>query len=593
MPNEARDLDALHRDALHALDVFEPPPGFADRVVAEATRQERPAITAPPTDAAAGPSAPRLRRWIVGVAAAAAVAVSAAAAASWLSRPQIGEVSVQPGLSEGTGPQADVPISRRAPTGGERGTIPADIDRRIDDYVAGYGRLYGDAFRFHGSIVVLHEGEVVFARGYGDARRVEWNAGTGVVAHGADVRTPIGTLTQQITAVAVLRLVDRGAIDLDAPIRRYLPDYPEGGDRITVRHLLVHASGIPNFTDDPDYRLWRGERSDTAGLLARFSGMPLEFEPGTDFDPSSSGYAVLGAILEAVSGQRYADFVAAEIFAPAGMTQSTVGEPAPGVQSAEGYLFNEEEELRPIRRDRLDLASTGAAGSIVSTPLDLARFVDAALRGRLLGAETRDAMLTPTGAESYGLGWIISRDRGQKTVGHPGGTDGINGAIRYYSDDHTVILAIANSDVIDCRAVLDDLSALVHGGRPQAPREYEETPVDVSRLDIFAGHYVLSKESRERLDAIYDLEEVDRMAEADVLRTGDRLTFYVPGHGSKWMHGYGVDTFFFKDASGTVASFTIPEGATKASKVTLHQGRLEIVLEREAEAEASAKATGE
>lgn len=586
MHKQPRDIDELHHAALASLEVFEPPPGFADRVVAEATRRERPAITAP--EAADAPPWPRWRRVLVGVAAAAVVAISAAAAASWLARQEaLGEVSVLPHMDEGTGPRGDVPLTRKGPSGGERGTIPADIDRRIDDYIGDYGRLYGDVFRFHGAIVVLHDGDVVFARGYGDAVRREHPGG--VRAHGPDMRLPIGTLSQQITATAIMKLVERRALDLDDPIRKHLADYPEVGDRITIRHLLGHTSGIPSFTDDPSYDLWKGERSDTAGLLARFSGLPLEFEPGSEFDPSNSGYAVLGAIIEAVSGRPYADFIAAEIFEPAGMRQSTVGEPPPGISVAEGYLFNEEEELTPVRRGALDLAGTGAAGSIVSTPLDLARFVDAALRGDLVGERTREAMLTPAGADGYALGWIVGRDRGQTTVGHPGGADGLNGAVRYYEKDRTVILAIANTDVIDCRQVLDDLGALVHGGRPQAPREYEETPVDVARLGTYAGHYVLSKESREHLDTIYDLEEVDRMAEADVVHTGDTLTFYVPGHGSKWMHGHGVDTFFFKDAAGTVASFTIPKGEAKASTMTLHQGRLEIVMQREVEAAAAAE----
>ncbi|HGG57239.1 MAG TPA: class A beta-lactamase-related serine hydrolase, partial [Nannocystis exedens] len=334
----------------------------------------------------------------------------------------------------------------------------------------------------------------------------------------------------------------------------------------------------------------------TETLLARFSSAPLEFEPGTEFDPSNSGYAVLGAVIEAVTGMSYGEFVEREIFAPLGMERSSIGEPPEGTRQASGYLFSEEEQLLPFDRANFDLRAFGAAGNIVSTADDLSRFARALFEGRLLKDETLETMLAPANKDGYALGWIREREFGQDVVGHPGGSEGINAAIRYYRGDHTLIIAIANNDVIDCRSVAEQLGQITHGRSPMRPMERHEVAVDPARFKVYSGRYVLTQESRAELNRFFDPAEVERLAEAHVGpdRSKQRLYFFVPGHGSKVMHGLDRDTFFFKDAAATVATFDfrqrvgagaggggIPEDAgvpkdPPASALHLRQGPLEI-----------------
>ena len=111
------------------------------------------------------------------------------------------------------------------------------------------------------------------------------------------------------TAVAVLQLVEAGKLRLDSTIGEVLPEYPSVGRNITVHQLLTHTSGIPNFTDFPEYVEWRQQPVQTRQLLEWFWDRPLDFEPGLQFRYSNSGYQVLGAIIERVSHQKYAEYL--------------------------------------------------------------------------------------------------------------------------------------------------------------------------------------------------------------------------------------------------------------------------------------------
>ena len=176
---------------------------------------------------------------------------------------------------------------------------------------------------------------------------------------------------------------------------------------------------------------------------------------------------------------------------------------------------------------------------------------------------TLKAMLDTTNDDGYALGWIPETEFGQGVVGHPGGTEGVNAAIRYYRGDHTLILAIANNDVIDCRAVVEEIGQITHGRRATPPIEREEIDADAGRFDLYTGAYVLTDDSRAELERFFDAEEVARIESASVMVDEGRLFFWVPGHGTKWMHGLDADTFFFKDAAATVATFQFPLKASE------------------------------
>lgn len=273
-----------------------------------------------------------------------------------------------------------------------------DLERRLDSLTGAYHELG----QFDGAVLVAQEGRVLFARAYGEANR-EWT-----VPNTVDTRFRIGSMTKAVTAMLVLQLVDSGRIGLDSTISRYVADsvFPRRlGDRITVRQLLTHTSGLPDFNDVPDFYspMNAGLMSDRA-ILRRIGEYELRFEPGTSFGYSNDGYVVLGEILEGVTGVSYESLVAERVFRPAGMTESGYHSATRLVpRRASGYRWsgNGVTAAAPY-------LATPAAG-LYSTVRDLARY-DEALYG--------DALLSPAGKtiawqrpSGNAYGWHVSRER--------------------------------------------------------------------------------------------------------------------------------------------------------------------------------------
>ncbi len=563
----------LERQALAAWTAQEPPPGFADRVLAADAR-------APAEPAIELPRLPRLGlRW-PGVAAAALVATaivgSVAAAVNWwpTSAPQQQRDTPSPreGHERGTPTSLSLPDAPKpaAPTA----PAPADVAAKIDAYLGGFGRLYGDAFKLHGSVVVLRDGERLYERGLGVTQLQDGEPVS------PDTRFKIGSLSQQFTAVAVLQLRDAGKLGLDDPLKKHLRNYPGVGDGITLRQLLSHTSGIPNYTEDlADAKIVPGRVYSSKQIRATFEDRPLEFLPGTDFDPSNAGYFLLGLVVEQVSGHSLPDYVRDNIVRVSGMRHTTVQGAGvmPDAPMATGHEFSEEEVLVPVAA--LDLSVYGGAAGVVSTANDLARF-DHALRvpGLLLSERSLTEMYTPV-RNNYGLGWLVQQEHGQTMVGHPGGVEGFNAAwLRFIGADGITVIALANTEAVDCRQIAHDIAAIAFGEEVEAPLEYKEQPISTGMYERYLGDFSLSERSRGRLAGIIDGDELDLLEGVRVYVDNGRLFMLVPLHGAKWLHASGPDQFFFKDPAGTLAVFG-PPGAP-VNTLTLRQGDLEFILVR-------------
>jgi hypothetical protein len=307
----------------------------------------------------------------------------------------------------------------------------------------------------------------------------------------------------------------------------------------------------------------------------------LEFAPGTDFDLSNSGYYLLGMVVERASKQKLADYLQTRIFAPAGMTHSSLGGERTAVADApmaSGHEFSEEEVL--VRVPGYDLATVyGGAAGIVSTPADLVAW-DAALRrpGALLSRASIDEMYTPV-RESYGLGWVVDHTRGQTFVGHPGGVEGFNSAIARYLGDGVTVFALANTETVDCRDIVEEATEILHGGEPPKHIEHVEVPVSPAMFSRWIGDYTLSETSQKKLERIVDPGALGVLNEVKIYDDQGRLFMLIPMHGGKWLHRSGEDRFFFKDPSGTTDEFG-PPGGGAAATLTLRQRGIEFVLKR-------------
>lgn len=563
----------LERRALDAWTPAEPPHGFADRVVAAAAIHDRADrardVTPSPLLTARWP------RFVAAAIAVAAIAGTAATAFNYLTTPRIGDTGRTPAVYDGTQFDAVAPIEPRTPDGGTTTEleIPADLKSRLDAHLGSYGAKYGPAFKYQGSLVVARKGEILYNGNFGFT---DVDGGREISEH---TRFKIGSLTQQFTAVAILQLRDEGMLGLDDAVQKHLPDFPH--KRVTIRQLLTHTSGVPSYTDGAQLAgLEPGTVYPATKIRALFERSALEFPPGTDFDLSNSGYFLLGQIVEAVAKQPLADHLRARIFAPAGMPHTTLGgerKTLLGAPMASGHEFSEEELLVPLVG--LDLASVyGGAAGIVSTPADLVRW-DLALHtpGALLGAASIDEMFTAV-RDDYGLGWIVTRSRSQTFVGHPGGVEGFNAAISRYLGDGITVIALANTEAIDCRDIVEDTSEIVYGGHPPAHVEHDETPVSPAMMSRYLGDFSLTEDSQKKLGRLFDSSAIGLMNEVKVYDDDSRLFLLIPMHGAKWLHRTGEDRFFFKDPAGTTAEFG-PPGAL-VETLTLRQRGIEFVLKK-------------
>ncbi|MGW4110260.1 serine hydrolase domain-containing protein [Actinosynnema sp. NPDC004786] len=266
-----------------------------------------------------------------------------------------------------------------------------------------------------------------------------------------DGRFRVGSITKTFVSTVVLQLVGEGRVELDAPVGRYLPGLLPDGDRITVRHVLQHTSGLFNYTAalplDPDgFVTIRDKTWTPAELVALSTARPLDFEPGTSWNYSNTNYVVAGMLVEKVTGRPYGVAVEQRILRPLGLRGTSV----PGTRSeipgphAHGYV---RAGGQVVDITEINPSVAYAAGEMISTTADLDRFVDALLDGRLLRpAQQAELTTMPPITPGYGLG-IEDTDLpcGVKVRGHGGGIPGYSSLMISTLDTKTRLTASVTS----------------------------------------------------------------------------------------------------------------------------------------------------
>ena len=330
---------------------------------------------------------------------------------------------------------------------------------RIDALLARYRELA----LFNGSALVADQGQVVLKKGYGLAN-MEWD-----IPNTPDTKFRLGSLTKQFTATLIMQLVERGQIDLAAPVTRYLPDYPANpGNRVTIHHLLTHTSGIVGYTEIPAWSSTVRNPYSPTDFLAQFSKLDLLFEPGTRFSYSNSGYFLLGVVLEKVTGQPYETLLRERIFAPAGMNDSGYDATQPLLHKrAAGYDKRFDESY--VNTAYLDMTQPFSAGSLYSTVEDLYRWDQMLLTDKILSAKSRERMFTP-GLSNYGYGWTITSTNGVRTISHSGGINGFSTFLTRNPDSKRVIILLNNTGGAPLEAMADSIRLILDGKDPVMPK---------------------------------------------------------------------------------------------------------------------------
>ena len=354
---------------------------------------------------------------------------------------------------------------------------PTDPASKIDKTL----NFFTERESFTGVVLVARNGEVLLSQGYGLADRDKNLPNT------PQTKYRLGSITKQFTAMAILMLQAQNKLKVQDPVCRYIPECPAMWQDITIHHLLTHTSGIPDFTDFPDYETTQATPSSPLQTIARFKNWPLDFKPGEKWSYSNSGYIVLGYIIEQASGQSYETFLQQNIFGPVQMKNT--GYDHNDGSLATGYTgFYDHWEKAAYT----DMTIPYAAAGLYSTIEDLYRWDQVLYREQLISQDLLNLMFTaqartPISSLGYGYGWFVGKMNNHQVVSHgdgilnsaaesrsytsnsgngPKGNNDIEGfatEIRRYTDDRVTIIILSNRDTTNVGTVSDQIAQAVLG----------------------------------------------------------------------------------------------------------------------------------
>jgi D-alanyl-D-alanine carboxypeptidase len=298
----------------------------------------------------------------------------------------------------------------------------------------------------------------------------------------------IGSVSKQFAAAGLLKLVEAGRVRLDDPLSKYVPDYP-GGDRILVLQLLNHTSGVRNYTDLAGYMDGPIRRDlTTAQMIGVFRDEAPDFAPGTRWAYDNSGYVLVGAIIEAVTGRPWYAWLEQALFRPLGMRHTGYGgNPVWAARQVKGYSW---EGGKPVPAHPISMTQPHAAGALVSNVDDLLRWNRALHEGRVLRSATYTQMITPVGKAAdagYGFGLYTGKVRTNPALRHGGGIFGFVSALTYLPGPDISVVVLENDDSGgegDSAAILSRrLAAMALGNPYPAARAVAADPAALAEAE--------------------------------------------------------------------------------------------------------------
>jgi CubicO group peptidase (beta-lactamase class C family) len=420
-----------------------------------------------------------------------------------------------------------------APPVGRSDLSTSEIAGRISGYMQAINQLGP----FSGVILVAKDDKVVASEGYGMAD-VEFQ-----VRNTPQTRFRIASVTKPITAAAVMLLADEGKLSMEDPIAEYLPKCPDAWKAITIRQLLTHTSGLPEYFAFTGYdekeRAYRGG----GDFIEKLGRLPLQSTPGKEHRYTNSNYILLGYIIETASGKPYETFLRERIFGPLQMESSGCDFGTAVIRNrAIGYSWNKE----IVPAGFFEMQNPFASGCVYSTAEDLFQFVQALAGGKLVKKSTLETMLT-AGEPDYGYGWSVANWNGRRIIMHGGSLNGFKSDLRYLPDDDVCVVVLSNIDVTRAAQIAEVLTRLALGDN------YDQVAVDspldpVGKLQEVAGDAGVA----EACVGVYVLP----MGEFIVTREGSKLFLKTPEDPNKSELQRESDmTFFIRGPAGVQLTF--------------------------------------
>jgi CubicO group peptidase (beta-lactamase class C family) len=428
----------------------------------------------------------------------------------------------------------------------------AEVARRADAYL----QARAESGTFNGTVLLARGGTVLFVKGYGFADEARQ------LRNSATTRFPIASITKTFTAALIMSLRREGRLALEDPVCKHLAPCPAHWQPVTVRHLLTHTAGIPDYARAAEFPGKMGERRTTSQLIAEFRERPLDFAPGAKYAYSNSGYVLLGAILEKAGGRSYAELLDRRIFAPLGMRNSGLeGRAGTQVDLATGYRPH---GARNAPADFVDPSWLFSAGAIYSSVHDLHAWSQALRSGLPL---TRDEVAAMWSAEhaSYGFGWQLlapsPQSLGRRLVFHAGGTTGFATDLLIYPDDDVTVIILANLLPVPLAEISRDLSAMVFGEKYATPPVRRAAKIDPAVFADYVGVYQLAPNVK-----------------ITVSREGDQLAVQATGQQRDIAVPESVTTFYSR-ISPVRLSFA-RDGTGKVTRLVLHEPNRDLTAPR-------------
>jgi len=413
-----------------------------------------------------------------------------------------------------------------------------DVPGRLADYMDAAAKVE----KFNGSVLVAKDGKILLAKGYGLANAEH------EIPNTPETKFRLGSITKQFTATAILILQDQGKLKVADLIGKYLSDAPKAWEKVTIHHLLTHTSGIPSYTDDASYMKSMTKPETVESMIARFKDKPLAFEPGSKFHYDNSGYFLLGAIIDKVSGKPYEAFLKEAIFEPLGMTNTGYDRHATVLpKRASGY-----DRLGDglVNAPYLDMNQPYAAGSLYSTVGDLFKWDRALKVGKPVSKAAMAAMFTPF-KDNYAYGWAVGDHKGHKQIGHGGGINGFATDFERYPEDDVCVAVLCNVVPANPGKVSRDLAGIVFGETVALPKARVVAKVDPKIYDEYVGTYQLAPTFA-----------------LTITREGDRLITQATGQQRIEIFPESEAKFFLKVVD---AQLTFVKKDGKVTHVILHQ----------------------
>ena len=381
------------------------------------------------------------------------------------------------------------------------------------------------------SVGVARGGRTIHARGYG------WADLENRLPAAEETVYKVGSITKQFTAAAIMQLVEDGRVSLDAPITEYLQEFPEHDQEISIRALLNHTAGVRNFTTMERWWSIVGVEMTPEEMVGVFAGEPLDFEPGTAFSYSNSGYILLGVLVERVNGQPYGGYLNEHLFVPLDLPDTSYCDDRALVRNrARGYQLEDGDFANATH---VSMSQAYAAGGICSNVGDLLRWLRLLSSGGVVRRQSYEQMVDPAtlpGGQriEYGFGLAGAFVEEHRRIAHLGGMMGFSSYLAYYPDDDLRIVVLTNTEGAASADLESRIARLLLGLAEQATRDI---PLSPDELAGYTGVYDMkltqvTLTTRDgRLYAVIDDPGID---DVELIYQGDQ-TFQAEGDPQTWI----------------------------------------------------------